>query len=624
MGQLPDPARWEPKSIRIWLWNNKGRVEAPRFPGPIRPLEVARPSPISPEIEAIVRRTEQLALESLDELRAIRLQMERVSPPTALSAEDIMNEFVTLFATKNLPLCYVNDDVFRGFVEHLNPRVRVPSDAEIRKGILQRAREIRAGITASSEGSPYVALMADGVQRAGRLWLATVLATAKRFHFWRLAPLDNQRAGTIADVLADVVQGLAARNRLSIVSVVTDNASNEKSALDPLQDHSVQAKTGVLLFRTPCLSHTVNLAVNDCLKECFPGRAARNDMRVIRDALTHRNQHDLFHSAPLICETRWLSFGEFLNYADTMYCAIHDVLLRGLPATQTAVNLFKSYHIKALSHCCEVLTRLIRWSELEEAQISCVWSRIIVALSGFDALIHNGNIYAADFKRVFFARIMTTADVKQLLLAFVLTHDGLTWFRVRADLHTEIASAIDPLLVYFERKLGLDRRIVNLIFRHYLTEELFPGSVRTLTFWECKREAMVPMATENSQVELVPYRPLCEIALLLCGLPCSEASVERAFSHLRFLFGDYRQSLGAEIVEAMLVIRLNREDLHRTDIRGLTHSLNNVIEEPEITRETAVDSLRIALHGGREAERLRHWGEEQPTKTTTARNRLKQ
>jgi hypothetical protein len=40
-------------------------------------------------------------------------------------------------------------------------------------------------------------------------------------------------------------------------------------------------------------------------------------------------------------------------------------------------------------------------------------------------------------------------------------------------------------------------------------------------------------------------------------LPCSEAAVERAFSHLRIICGDHRHSLKPDLLDALLVNRLH-------------------------------------------------------------------
>jgi hypothetical protein len=93
----------------------------------------------------------------------------------------------------------------------------------------------------------------------------------------------------------------------------------------------------------------------------------------------------------------------------------------------------------------------------------------------------------------------------------------------------------------------------------------------------------------------------------------------KAFSLFYVVLHSYRQSLGAELVEPMLVIRLNREYPAGHDVRTLTESLKEMIEE-ETTQETAVDSLTAVIEEGTQAERCRHWGREQLRKRIDAMN----
>jgi hypothetical protein len=50
--------------------------------------------------------------------------------------------------------------------------------------------------------------------------------------------------------------------------------------------------------------------------------------------------------------------------------------------------------------------------------------------------------------------------------------------------------------------------------------------------------------------------PLAQMAMILIRLPCSEVSVERAFAHLCLILGKHRQSIGDDLLDAILVIRL--------------------------------------------------------------------
>jgi hypothetical protein len=138
------------------------------------------------------------------------------------------------------------------------------------------------------------------------------LCKGKRFRFWRIAEIQNQGAQKIAQCLSEVVRELNAKGFV-VTSVVTDNASNERSALNEEHAYSIQRLTGVFVFRTPCLSHTANLALEECFHPCFQLRDTRSDMQTIRDARRHPVVWDDFYGLTSIARTRRLSVGQFID-----------------------------------------------------------------------------------------------------------------------------------------------------------------------------------------------------------------------------------------------------------------------------------------------------------------------
>jgi hypothetical protein len=103
----------------------------------------------------------------------------------------------------------------------------------------------------------------------------------------------------------------------------------------------------------------------------------------------------------------------------------------------------------------------------------------------------------------------------------------------------------------------------------------------TREFWRMKRGvcASGETPTADSRWTRLPRASLCEIALRLWRLPFGGAAVEWVFSHLRFLFGDYRHSLTPGLVEALLVIKLNREYVASDQAQTLASCLGRVVRE---------------------------------------------
>jgi hypothetical protein len=150
----------------------------------------------------------------------------------------------------------------------------------------------------------------------------------------------------------------------------------------------------------------------------------------------------------------------------------------------------------------------------------------------------------------------------------------------RGEILAEVFNAVNPLIAQFQSILGFDSRTFGLIWHFYLYNALPPTGM-TSEFWASKRAicAVVETPAAESRDIRVPWAPLCEVSLRLHKLPCSEAAVERVFSHLRLLFGDYRHSLAPELVDAMLVIRFNHESATNNNAKMLTQCLERAVSE---------------------------------------------
>jgi hypothetical protein len=105
--------------------------------------------------------------------------------------------------------------------------------------------------------------------------------------------MDNQQGVTIAADLAPVIQEVEVRG-FKILSIVTDNASNEIARIRELRGFPFQRQSRAHIFRVRCLSHAATLAIRDFLKKFFPDRDLFKDInlscgRLLRDAPCERS-----------------------------------------------------------------------------------------------------------------------------------------------------------------------------------------------------------------------------------------------------------------------------------------------------------------------------------------------
>jgi hypothetical protein len=593
--RLSNPSRWTARRVRLFFNNNRHEnVATPDMQSYARPSPTMATFPShmgfgpilsSPQVATFATYTTFTPMPASPPAVTFATYTTfrplPASPPIAAVAPAAVNHgpgidsFVDLFARKNFPISLVGDHVLCHFLHDLNPFIQIPTVSQLRVAIIDRANRIRSAFTPESQSSRYVNLLADGIRKIGHIWLGVCLYIEQKFHFWRILEMPNQTANSIAERLAEVVRELNAKGFI-VTSVVTDNASSEKSALNEEHISSVQRLTGVFVFRTPCLSHSANLALQECFHDCFPSRNIYSDMQKIYDSLPHAHVRDDFYGFPSIVKTRWFSVGQFVDSVSRNYPKVYDTL-RDKPIHE----ILEIYNFTALSRCCHIVNSLIQWSESETGLLANVWIKFQSMLNQFQILINQHNQYAHIFKVAFFRKLMAVEDISQIMFSFLCTRRGLNWFRSLPDEDEiyfskhQVLDTINILKQHLVITLGANEKQFDVILWHYLTEETFPDHLFPEAFWESKRSITVT-ATVDGVNRQVPYFFLCEVAARLVRLPCSEAAVERAFSHLRLICGDNRHSLKPDLVDALLVTRLHCESPRGADAQVFCYSLEQV------------------------------------------------
>jgi hypothetical protein len=198
-----------------------------------------------------------------------------------------------------------------------------------------------------------------------------------------------------------------------------------------------------------------------------------------------------------------------------------------------------------------------------EANLGSAWATTIELVDRFWHIRRNGLIYAAGCADAFLKRIFVTEGLAQLLLGFLVTSGGLTWYR-RLPNHPFPGSSsfskdlvlqeIRPFQLHFQVLLGIDGMVADRAWAHYLGSAQYRHAESATQFWQRHQSLMIPDA--NGRL-CVPYRRVAEIAQIVARLPCSEAGVEGAFSCLGLIIGDHRRSIRDDVAEVLLIIRLH-------------------------------------------------------------------
>jgi hypothetical protein len=538
-------ADWTMRAVRVWFNNNQHSLSV-------------KPSPVlGPEI-ALLASDRPARRSDIDDVIAAfnrlvdRLEWER--PPPAPSPEFMNTQTASYIVKANLPLTHPRHPAFRQMVAGIQPRAPLPSVGLIRQQILDLAEAFRQDVTHANEGFQFVHLMADTAKVRGKHFLGVCLATLNSYLPYYVIEIPDQTGEAISDYLGKLIRDLNRRG-LTTCGVVTDNAKAEIKTVNLLkEEHSV--------FRVPCLSHTANLVIKDFFTQLYPKHNAITELNALVNVLPHGKGDD-FHGCPTLTVTRWFCLWDLFTYVVSHYELIEEFLQSDPSVTNRdeILAIFKRYDFRGILPFLTLICSFIKWTEGEDSTLSAAWGLILHVHRTLVVWKSQLMSYANLFLDCFAERFTKTADVSGMLMAYLMSSDGLTWYRslnretvgeciLTQELVNDLSASVRD---WFVKLTGLDAHIFEQTWMWYLANGSFEGEGR-ISFWSTMRTTKVRFPGRTDKV-------LCwalgTLGLLLTIMPVSEAGVERIFSHLRDLLLAHRVQMEAELVDARIILKLN-------------------------------------------------------------------
>jgi hypothetical protein len=242
--------------------------------------------------------------------KALREMCESIPAPPTL--DQVTRQMALVVAKTNLPIRWVSQPAVQEAAAVLTPTMSLPSARSVRQTIISIADESRANFS-----------------------------------------------------LSEVVQELKEKD-ITVVAVVTDNAENEKAAIRGLSE--------ILrwpVFRIPCLSHTLNLALGGALAALFPGRDFYAEMMLLYKAIHSTTEGEDFFGVHGPCATRWCSLGIFIKRVATDFPRVFAaVMRRDAAARHIPLIILLTYNFAGLSNCFTAIDQLIEWTEGRDASVA--------------------------------------------------------------------------------------------------------------------------------------------------------------------------------------------------------------------------------------------------------------
>lgn len=210
---------------------------------------------------------------------------------------------------------------------------------------------------------------------------------------------------------------------------------------------------------------------------------------------------------------------------------------------------------------------------------------------------NKSNNIAEDMINSILNRFTTTANLKLPILAFFFTGKGLQYFNEIDDqalilfetakdtFEEYISNNIHKkeLLQFF--KYFVQFRKQTFLISQNTTQESFDfweNISKGGTFWSIEPQLINDKNDHYKNISKLFAR----IAIEILTVPCSEAACERAFSHLGDILMNNKRNLSFEMLNSLLIIRMNSIFIHQNEQNSNNFMIN---ELPQLLQDDLIE-----------------------------------
>lgn len=448
---------------------------------------------------------------------------------------------------------------FERLMTVINADFVTPKEHQFKKMLIDYAIRIQSHMIESLRGEA-VSILMDAARKCCTEFEGIILYTRKSLNFFSLTAIKDEKSLTLAALISEVVKYLE-NNEIHVVSVCSDNASNNKKALNA-QEGSAQSLSGVFFIRQGCGAHSINLAIKDVF-----------DSNTFNPLLNAMKTICKFYKGPQIT-IRWSSIYEVAKFICNNYDRIKNEInfqprpkagsrnAREYDLKKCAINMITMRLLpmklpEFLSVIREV-ERLIQCLEEDQASIVDLFTRIFRTIAELKLLPQYP--FTAMIIKAIENRAITTLDMHIPLLAFLLTREGLIVYRNSSSESREDVSkmsllnnALYGMASYINEKgvfLNLSTSRMDEIFtqyKQYFIQYLNNADPETISyqFWNEK--------TKCNDSDDVHFSTFCRDILTI---PASESAVERLFAHLQRVYNHSNIRMHYDTINYRMCIKM--------------------------------------------------------------------
>ena len=442
---------------------------------------------------------------------------------------------IYFIATTNLPINKLKNDFIRNALSCLDSSYQIPGYDKLRELVINEALIIEKRNLRLLCGK-IVSILLDEATRWNVHYEGVVIYTPERLYFMSVTPLPEVKAKYLAHLTSYIVKKLQSFG-ITVVSVCTDNAGNNRKAYDEKNPHCAQALCQQQFIRQPCSAHTANLGISDMFEK-DPQYGY-----VISYINTLLNRHPHVKEPVPSFTIRWSSLYKCVEYIynnlETYNKSRDFIVQEHITRIERDIGWVYLYHM--VKYAWDFIENI----EGDHVSIANIFSSIKQIWHKLLEMNINASLRFAD---VILQRFCKTVHLKLPLFAFSLTHEGLDWFRNYPG-NKFINDCIEGMKMYAK-----DRNIQNIdlilgVYNTYLKDidsNAFDRFSAPIEFWK----AMKDDTTVSIQCQF-----FARFAVEVLSIPASEAAVERVFASLSALIDSREKRCKPDLINSKLCIK---------------------------------------------------------------------
>lgn len=454
-----------------------------------------------------------------------------------------MELLLRFIASSNIPFHAIDNSFFRSLLQIFDDTFVLPGKDKIRSEMITFSDQIHDRILIDLRGQA-VSLMADSCKRWGKNYEGIVVYTNERLYLYSILSAQDLKASTLSTLISDVVKECK-DNNINVISVNTDNAANNKKALNG-KSGSAQVKSNSHFIREPCSAHTCDLAIKDMFSKDDEFGFVNKCIETLIDHLPQGTYTPGY--GPSYKTIRWRSL---LNCAKFINQNLNEYKKSNIKeVVKSLKKVEKKIGWKCLVQMLEIVCNFLDQIERDLASIADILPPFLDACQKLREM----KVEPADKLRKHLQyRFRDTCSLKLPIVAFLLTDKGLQYYRSmiydRVPLLFVCLKTIEEYLKErdFAQKIIWNIKICFQYYLQYFDIQEFSKFDKPIHMWK--------YLITNNKIENM--EPLIFFAIEILLIPSSEAAVERVFRALSELTESNMSKISRETINARLVVKFD-------------------------------------------------------------------